>query len=1691
MNINSGENRHAPERLGRVADKSLLIGNLIPLLLSCGHPVCTGCVKKKIIYCSSCNKDIQDNTIKKLPLNLYTLGLLISSSQRPMETNDEDFVFCHTVALKLRQIKSQGFCYECGTSASIKCVQCMVLFCSCCYSKIHGKALQNHTQISLVKEEYDSFCTITNNCSSTCSEALSYFCNDCGTSGCSNCMLLKHKMHDYVTLKEKNKEMIPEFNEVNQKIMVNLQRINQTRKKLKSTLISTYEPQECDDVEMIITKHFARLHGVLQNLEAELMNQLQQRRNSLKNNLAEVEVQLRAHEEQLNIAVTMASYAANNFDKVDMRNAIKVLSEMADLPCHVIRNNYIEDEAMSFTIDEEIIPLMENHCTLQVPQVSRYQLVRTEVLPEDYVLEPVAKDFIGNIFNETSLLKAIKSPTQNTLVASNVSTVTQTSQPEKTHEDKDVNKHQVEVTHIVSPSLFFVRYLSSKAKFIQLEKDLQAYAETCENNSVELQQDDMCVVKQLVKYSWNRGRVIAVNTSNSFETTYDIFYIDYGYKEQHVTNSRIWNIKDEHLKLKPQAIQCCLHGIVPLKNTWTNKSTKDFIKLLRDVSVFMHIVKHNTDILHVDICTTSSKDNSMGPQSICNAMIFMKHARSNTSTAQMRLANIAYAYQREELMLNKVTSVVITHVKSPAKIYVSKKGQRQVEYMKLLDELNEYCENNTEPPIISTPKEGLPCIAQYLDDIWHRCEIVKIISKDEVEVFYVDLGHTITLSCDLLRMIPYKYTQYKAQAIRIALMYVSPDPDGKWKTEAIDTLSNIFDGVISVNVIPRKKINDGYVGCMNLAGISDVSRLLKSKGVVTNRDHNKSQHTKKIVPHNIDTLESIDSSIKELSLIKSESDTKSVQEEETIKDPFKMEVCIKRLVTPDCIYVAQTDHKESNENLITAMQQFYNSYCSEARDNWAENALCAVYSAKDKSYFRAQILKIKSPTEVLVYFCDIGIDETVTMKDIQVLHPKFTKQPAHCFKVKLAGILPCGGSSIWPSLSCSTLTDIIRTNSRCKFYITKLVQQETCDNVIPVELWVKQIKIPGPLAPSKVEINSVNRMLVENGVALPIKDYFSKTDSVLVLEFKRQLLNSHRLVSSDEQNDIQWINKNACRSVNCKIDDSSTSSENELLDQNISAGISEKKLDCSKMQSDWLPPVEIVEEVFHAIPTYVDNDGAVYLHSLKQNAQLINFIEYELESHFLSKEIKIEKNWEKGDICIAKYHINNKWYRGRVLKVSGTLLQIEFVDYGNVEECNISCATKNIKMDHIPIQCTKCVISGLSPETASGNWMLHDLDRLHFLLVDKKCEVCILQRLPTHLIVSIKLLEERRNILKLLSEYKYLSDMKIKIEPKEWNNAIHEEKAPDSTSSSVRNSAVEEITDNVTIADTSQKSLKSETQEVMLKENVISGTLAETAEESKYNDDKGLTDFQNISWPDIFIADDFVISSTPQNESLEEENFFSGYKSLSIPQDTKYIEVILCCNINSTTSYAQLAENDDDIFSHVLHDYYLQYEAIMLDIQKNASSRPLIKFFKNYTPCIAKFTDDQWYRCIITQSEKSSDNQSVDVMLHYIDYGNNEHKMLDLSIENHDLRVPKQEWIEVPAMAIECKFWNLEFVSDDIDLLASQLDKIYNTAVVARVKEIRDNMMVAEIYEDKTCQKLLYAHLIDEGLYQYKKSKDD
>lgn len=58
-----------------------------------------------------------------------------------------------------------------------------------------------------------------------------------------------------------------------------------------------------------------------------------------------------------------------------------------------------------------------------------------------------------------------------------------------------------------------------------------------------------------------------------------------------------------------------------------------------------------------------------------------------------------------------------------------------------------------------------------------------------------------------------------------------------------------------------------------------------------------------------------------------------------------------------------------------------------------------------------------------------------------------------------------------------------------------------------------------------------------------------------------------------------------------------------------------------------------------------------------------------------------------------------------------------------------------------------------------------------------------------------------------------------------------------------------------------------------------------------------------------------------------------------------------------------------------------------------------------------------------------------------------------MCFRKHGLYVPKEEWLKLPAMTIKCTFWGLNFVSNDISLLASKLNEVYNqTTVVARVK---------------------------------------
>lgn len=159
-------------------------------------------------------------------------------------------------------------------------------------------------------------------------------------------------------------------------------------------------------------------------------------------------------------------------------------------------------------------------------------------------------------------------------------------------------------------------------------------------------------------------------------------------------------------------------------------------------------------------------------------------------------------------------------------------------------------------------------------------------------------------------------------------------------------------------------------------------------------------------------------------------------------------------------------------------------------------------------------------------------------------------------------------------------------------------------------------------------------------------------------------------------------------------------------------------------------------------------------------------------------------------------------------------------------------------------------------------------------------------------------------------------NMNIRIDYKELNES------ESLKSDSSRDVIIEEtiINNKLCTANTSEETLSEIYVQDTFTENVISGNSAEIDPlnlESPDAPDKQI-DFENITW----MEKQLKACSTPEPELEEEENVFDVYKQLTIPQETKYIELILCCNKDPITSFAQLAENNDPMFPNVsIHEF--------------------------------------------------------------------------------------------------------------------------------------------------------------------------
>ena len=101
----------------------------------------------------------------------------------------------------------------------------------------------------------------------------------------------------------------------------------------------------------------------------------------------------------------------------------------------------------------------------------------------------------------------------------------------------------------------------------------------------------------------------------------------------------------------------------------------------------------------------------------------------------------------------------------------------------------------------------------------------------------------------------------------------------------------------------------------------------------------------------------------------------------------------------------------------------------------------------------------------------------------------------------------------------------------------------------------------------------------------------------------------------------------------------------------------------------------------------------------------------------------MDKYWTVGQACVARWDLDGKWYRGKVLVVGYQEFTVEFVDYGTLEMVTVEDMRKDLFMTEMPTQCFSVQLENIQPVTEK--WERTVLDYLHSTVVDQTLSVAI------------------------------------------------------------------------------------------------------------------------------------------------------------------------------------------------------------------------------------------------------------------------------------------------------------------------------------------------------------------------------
>ncbi|XP_068793103.1 tudor domain-containing protein 6 isoform X3 [Struthio camelus] len=702
----------------------------------------------------------------------------------------------------------------------------------------------------------------------------------------------------------------------------------------------------------------------------------------------------------------------------------------------------------------------------------------------------------------------------------------------------------------------------------------------------------------------------------------------------------------------------------------------------------------------------------------------------------------SYYYSMHDIKIGSEEDVYITHVDDPWKFYC--------QLARCADVLAQLTENighlsKIVTSLKASQNSGSLCLARYTDNHWYRGVVTK--TKPNKEIFFVDFGNTEMVKKEDLLPIPsgaYDVLLLPMQAIKCSLSDISAVPKDAtmWFKQAV------LERRLKAIVVAKE--SDGKLLIELFDGNTQINAKLKEGLRLTNSaEQCRHIENETLSPRNTDVKEK-DETAEFLSLYAG----KLLERKKWSPEAQGGEGSSKMRLKQKDINLFQTATKRELAAELLDSEKYSNTK-DALLFNKVEDRDCFSSVKKDKpSYVKSDSESQRMPfknisdlpqknivpaLKVLVYvshvndpsdfYVQLVSDESQLNSISESLNSK-TRVENPCGQLLQAGDL------------------ISAVYSEDSLWYRAVVKEKTSDNLISVHY----IDYGNT---SVINVDQVCR-LPEDSSSIPAisihcllgglkckktKDWAEKTmlyfsqrtsDVQITCEFVEKIEDQWEVILSDDQGviTVDLVNENLASRGSSHSTEVLDKIENNAEAVNVCEPLPPNERNEISNVSDSTSFLWKIPEAGQTVKIYVTVvKGPEYFWSQGANTENIKYIEEkikEAENLGLSSTNDCRSLIKTGDICIAKYSEDGKFYRVKVSDMKGDNLVVRYVDYGTEETVSMEMVRQiPSELLRIPNQAFPCCLSGFN--SSEGSWLSEAEDKFYDMTVELLLEAKVME----------------------------------------------------------------------------------------------------------------------------------------------------------------------------------------------------------------------------------------------------------------------------------------------------------------------------------------------------------------------------